>query len=166
MSPRELRNQIDFFSAFRLCPLNKGNWFWFREITWRLLFPLCRPPNLYCSDSITKFIFIVKRWFRRMTSKSIFCQIFIQVKFSLPSSFPISRPPSNFYICQILKPATNQLHQLGLNQLQNQLRTRFDIQLLYIYISPFIITQILKSIKLQKLSNFRAQILNISNFDF
>ena len=114
VSPRTQKSNR-LFSAFRLCPLNKGNWFWFREITWRLLFPLCRPPNLYCNDSITKFIFIVNKWFRRMTSKSIFCQIFIQVKFSLPSSFPISRPQSNFYFCQILKPATNQLHQLGLS---------------------------------------------------
>ena len=137
--------------------------------SWRLPFPLCRPPNLYCSDSITKFIFIVNRWFRRMTSKSIFCQIFIQVKFSLPSTFPISRPPSNFYFCQILNQLQTSYISWAcqiLNQLQNQLRTKFDIQSLYIYISPFIITQILKLIKLQKLSNFRAQILNVSNFDF
>ena len=136
--------------------------------SWRLRSALSS-TNLYCIYSISKFIFIVNRWFRRMTSKSIFCQIFIQVKFSLPSTFPISRPPSNFYFYQILNQLQTSYISWAcqiLNQLQNQLRSRFDIQSLYIYISPFIITQILKLIKLQKLSNFRAQILNVSNFDF
>lgn len=123
MSPRELRNQIDFFRRSVFVLLIKIG-FVLEKLPLRT-FPfgsLLAPPvpalsstNLYCSYSVIQFIFIVNRWFRRMTSKSIFCQIFIQVKFSLPSSFLISRPPSNFYICQILKPATNQLHQLGLS---------------------------------------------------
>ena len=124
MSPRELRNQIDFFrrSVFVLSIKEIG--FILEKLPLRTSplgslvapsVPVLSSTNLYCGYSITEFIFIVNKWFRRMTSKSIFCQIFIQVKFSLHSTFPISRPPSNFYFCQILKPATNQLHQLGLS---------------------------------------------------
>lgn len=63
------------------------------------------------------------------------------------------------YDCQILIAATSAAN-LSSCQILNQLQS------LYIYISPFIITQILILIKLQKLSNFHAQILNVSNFDF
>lgn len=94
-------------------------------------------------------------------------QIFFSVNFSLHRQVCMrAARPSNFMRCQILI---------------NQLRTSYDCQILiaatsaanlsscnslYIYISPFIIIQILKLIKLQKLSNFHAQILNVSNFDF
>nr|DAH40468.1 MAG TPA: hypothetical protein [Caudoviricetes sp.] len=37
-----------------------------------------------------------------MTSKSIFFQIFIQVKIQLPILSHTLRPPSNFNFCQIL----------------------------------------------------------------
>lgn len=103
-----------------------------------------------------------------------FCQVkrlfkFFSVNFSLHRQVcACVALASNFMRCQIL---INQLQTSYtscqiLKQLQNQLRKRFDIQFLYIYISPFIITQILILIKLQKLSNFYAQILNVSNFDF
>ena len=102
-----------------------------------------------------------------------FCQVkkffkFFSVNFSLYRQVCTRVAlASNFMRCQILI---------------NQLRSSYDYQILiaatsavkfyssckslYIYISPFIIAQILKLIKLQKLSNFHAQILNVSNFDF
>ena len=162
MSPRELRNQVDFFSAFRLCSLNKGFGFVLEKLPLRTFpfgllvapfVPALSSTNLYCSYSITKFIFIVNRWFRRLTSKFYFCQISSFVKF-----YDVAGATSNFMRCQIL---INQLQTSYtscqiLNQLQNQLQIKFDIQSLYIYISPFIITQIKLDFKLLKLSNLKS----------
>ena len=90
----------------------------------------------------------VKKFF-----KFFFCQFFS------PSSSLYARRPavkfyalSNFMYCQILIAATNQLHQLGLSNFESATKPAVKFynsyKSLYIYISPFIITQILKLIKL------------------
>lgn len=120
---------------------------------WAFLFVSGRRCQIFSHYIIPHSFCQVKRLF-----KFFFLSIFLSIV-----KFVRRRPGVKFCtLSNFDKPATNQLRLSNFESAAKSATKQF----LYIYISPFIITQILKLIKLQKLSNFYAQILNVSNFDF